>query len=86
MRAGPGRFSHSGDAMHSESQWRYRAKRRGLRLVRYSQSLGSDRYGPYGLVDRDTGRLIATRLGADDVERLLFAEDFQNAVPVGLPE
>ena len=58
--------------MHSEAQWRYRAKRFGLRLVRYSQALGFEQYGPYGLVERATGRIVAVRLGAEDVERLLF--------------
>jgi hypothetical protein len=61
--------------MHSEAQWRYRAKRRGLRLVRYSQSLGYQQYGPYGLVDLAAGRIVAVRLGAEDVERLLFGEN-----------
>ena len=60
--------------MHSEAQWRYRAKRMGLRLVRYSRSLGYQQYGPYGLVDRTTGRIVSVRLGAADVERLLFEE------------
>jgi len=58
--------------MHSESQWRYRAKRLGLRLVRYSQALGYQEYGPYGLVDRATGRMVRVRLDSEDVERLLF--------------
>ena len=58
--------------MHSEAQWRYRAKRFGLRLVRYSQALGFEQYGPYGLVETATGRIVAVRLGAEDVERLLF--------------
>lgn len=66
--------------MHSEAQWRYRAKRMGLRLVRYSQSLGYEQYGPYGLVDRATGRIVAVRLGAEDVERLLFEENDAEAL------
>lgn len=66
---------HRGWGMHSEAQWRYRAKRLGLRLVRYGQSLGYEQYGPYGLVDRATGRLLAARLGPQDVERLLFEEN-----------
>lgn len=70
-----------GEAMHSESQWRYRAKRHGLRLVRYGQSPGSDQYGPYGLVDRAIGRLVAVRLEPDDVERTLFGEDTEAALP-----
>ena len=61
--------------MHSESQWRYRAKRLGLRLVRYSQSLGYQEYGPYGLVDRATGSLVKVRLAPEDVERILFGAD-----------
>ena len=68
--------------MHSESQWRYRAKRRGLRLVRYSQSLGYQEYGPYGLVDRTTGSLVKVRLGPEDVERILFGTDGE-AVELG---
>jgi hypothetical protein len=60
--------------MHTESQWRYRAKRLGFRLVRYGQSVGQGQYGPYGLVDRTTGRLVASRLEPEDVERLLFAD------------
>lgn len=58
--------------MHTESQWRYRAKRAGLRLVRYSQALGYEEYGPYGLVEQATGRIVAVRLGPEDVERVLF--------------
>jgi hypothetical protein len=46
----------------------------GLRLVRYSQPLGYEQYGPYGLVDRTTGRIAAVRLGPEDIERLLFEE------------
>lgn len=61
--------------MHTESQWRYRAKRLGFRLVRYSQSLGYRQYGPYGLVERGSGRIVAVQLNPEDVERLLFGQD-----------
>lgn len=69
--------------MHNESQWRYRAKRLGLRLVRYGQSLGFDAYGPYGLVDRATGRIVAVRLAAEDVEERLFGESAVAAALAG---
>ena len=65
--------------MHSESQWRYRAKRRGWRLVRYSQSLGYQQYGPYGLVELGTGHIVAVRLGPEDLERILFPENTEKA-------
>lgn len=59
--------------MHSESQWRYRAYRRGLRLVKYKQtSAAYQQYGPYALVDQTTNRLAVTGLDADAVERELF--------------
>ncbi len=62
--------------MHSESQWRYRAYRRGLRLVKYkADSLAYEQYGPYGLVDLSTGTVVATNLGADAVEHELFQSD-----------
>lgn len=67
--------------MHSESQWRYRAKRQGLRLVRYGRSLGLEKYGPYGLVDRATGELVAVRLRPRDVERTLFGEETDSDAP-----
>ncbi len=67
--------------MHSESQWRYRAKRMGFRLVRYSQSRGYPEYGPYGLVEVGTSRVVAVRLGPKDVEAMLFGEDGLAAVP-----
>ena len=60
--------------MHSESQWRYRAYRKGLRLVKYKQS--SPAYaqsGPYALVDQSTNNLAAMNLDAEAVERALFA-------------
>ncbi len=69
--------------MHSEPQWRYRAKRRGLRLVRYSQALGYSQYGPYGLVESGTGRVVAVRLGPEDVERILYDENGDAYVPDG---
>ena len=59
--------------MHSESQWRYRAYRRGLRLVKYKvDSPAYEQYGPYGLVDRATKAVIATNLDAEAIERKLF--------------
>lgn len=61
--------------MHSESQWRYRASRRGLRLVKYKQdSTAYEQYGPYALVDRTTNRMAATGLDAEAVERELFSD------------
>jgi hypothetical protein len=60
--------------MHSESQWRYRAYRKGLRLVKYKQgSAAYDRYGPYALVDQTTNRVTVTGLDAEAVERELFS-------------
>lgn len=60
--------------MHSESQWRYRAYRRGLRLVKYKQSSPAySKYGPYALVDQSTNTIAATNLDAEAVERELFA-------------
>lgn len=59
--------------MHSESQWRYRAYRRGLRLVKYKTgSPAYDQYGPYGLVDLSTRTVVATNLDAEAVEHELF--------------
>ena len=66
-----------GRSVHSESQWRYRAYRKGLRLVKYK--IGSpayEQYGPYGLVDLSTRTVIATNLDAQAVERELFESDF----------
>ena len=58
--------------MHSESQWRYRAYRRGLRLVKYKQtSPAFERYGPYALFDRATKTIVATNLDAEAVEQEL---------------
>lgn len=46
--------------MHSESQWRYRAYRRGLKLVKYKQdSPAYSKYGPYALFDQSTNRMAA---------------------------
>ena len=60
--------------MHSESQWRYRAYRRGLRLVKYKKdSPAYEQYGPYALVEVATGTIVATNLDAEAVERDLFA-------------
>lgn len=60
--------------MHSESQWRYRAYRKGLRLVKYKQdSPAFSKYGPYALVDQSTNTMAATDLDAEAVERELFA-------------
>jgi hypothetical protein len=59
--------------MHSESQWRYRAYRRGLRLVKYKQSSPAyQQYGPYALVDKTTNRVTVVGLDAEAVERELF--------------
>lgn len=63
-----------GGEMHSESQWRYRAYRKGLRLVKYKlTSPAYAQYGPYALVDTSTKDIVATNLDADAVERELFA-------------
>jgi hypothetical protein len=59
--------------MRSESQWRYRAYRKGLRLVKYKESSSaSTRYGPYALVDQSTNQVAVARLDAEGVERQLF--------------
>mgnify|MGYP000402576693 CR=1 FL=1 len=60
--------------MHSESQWRYRAYRKGLRLVKYKEaSPAYTQYGPYALVDQSTNNLTAMNLDAEAVELALFA-------------
>ena len=62
--------------MHSESQYRYRAYRKGLRLVKYK--LGSPayaQYGPYGLVDLPSRTVVATNLDAEALDRMLFETD-----------
>lgn len=65
--------NNGGSTMHSESQWRYRAYRRGLRLVKYKQdSPAYTKYGPYALVDQRTNSLAASQLDAEAVERELF--------------
>ena len=70
--------------MHSESQWRYRAYRRGLRLVKYKQSSPAyTKYGPYALVDQRTNALAAAQLDADGVERVLFSQAGSADLPVG---
>ena len=67
--------------MHSESQWRYRAYRRGLRLVKYKQSSPAySKYGPYALVDQSTNQIAATNLDAAAVEQELFAEAVERSV------
>lgn len=59
--------------MHSESQWRYRAYRKGLRLVKYKRdSPGYERYGPYALVELASRTVVATNLDAQAIERELF--------------
>ena len=66
--------------MDSESQWRYRAYRQGLRLVKYK--LGSAaylQYGPYTLVDQGTKQLAAVGLDAEAIERLLFTDRATNS-------
>jgi hypothetical protein len=64
--------------MHSESQWRYRAYRKGLRLVKYKQDSPAYRqYGPYALVDKSSNRVAVSGLDAEAVERELFATEQQ---------
>lgn len=66
--------------MHSESQWRYRAYRKGLRLVKYKQTSSAyQQFGPYALFDQSTRTLTALRLDAEAVERELFSGDGQHA-------
>jgi len=66
--------------MHSESQWRYRAQRKGLRLVKYKKaSPGYQQYGPYALVDKATNQVKFTGLDAEAVERELFADEDTSA-------
>lgn len=75
----PGGDNHAfdgGSFMHSESQWRYRAYRKGLRLVKYKVgSPAFEQYGPYGLVDLSTRTVVATNLDAEAVERELYESD-----------
>jgi hypothetical protein len=66
--------------MHSESQWRYRAYRKGLRLVKYKRdSSAYSQYGPYALVDQRTNRVTAAGLDAEAVEHELFATEHQSS-------
>jgi hypothetical protein len=61
--------------MHAVYQWRHRAKRRGLRLVKYQQAVpGYEKYGPYALLDASTNRILASGLEPADVERLLYGD------------
>jgi hypothetical protein len=61
--------------MHSESQWRYRAYRQGLRLVKYKKSSTAyEQYGPYALADLATNRVVHVNLHPIDVERALFRD------------
>ena len=54
--------------MHSESQWRSRAYRKGLRLVKYKQTSSAyQQFGPYALFDPATKTLMAVRLDAEAV-------------------
>jgi hypothetical protein len=48
--------------------------------------MGYTQYGPYGLVEGGTGRVVAVRLGPEDVERMLYGEDSDAAVGGGLPK
>lgn len=62
--------------MHSESQWRYRASRRGLRLVKYKRDTSAyEQFGPYALFEQATNKIAALRLDAEAVERALFPGD-----------
>lgn len=64
--------------IHSESQWRYRAYRKGLRLVKYKEASSAyAKYGPYALVDQSTNSIAAAQLDADGVERALFEAEKQ---------
>ena len=61
--------------MHSESQWRYRAYRQGLRLIKYKKSSPAyEQYGPYALADMATNRVIKVNLRSIDVEQALFGD------------
>ncbi len=62
--------------MHSESQWRYRAYRKGLRLVKYKlNSSAYQQFGPYALFDPATNALTAVGLDAEALERELCNGD-----------
>lgn len=61
--------------MHSESQWRHRAYRSGLRLVKYKHASPAYwQYGPYALVDQTTNQVKLMGLDAEAVERELFGD------------
>ena len=71
-----------GRQIHSESQWRYRAYRQGLRLVKYKMnSPAYERYGPYALADRNSNRIVRGHLRAQEVEDILFAEAREGFAP-----
>jgi hypothetical protein len=66
--------------MHSESQWRSRAYRTGLRLVKYKQTSSAyQQFGPYALLDPATKTLMAVRLDAEAVERALYSGEEQHS-------
>ena len=68
-------LAHRGVIMHSESQWRYRAYRKGLRLVKHKRdSPAYQRYGPYALVDQATNKVATTGLNAQALKRELFQD------------
>lgn len=59
--------------MHSESQWRHRAYRSGLRLVKYKKASPAYwQYGPYALIDQTNNQARLMGLDAEAVERELF--------------
>jgi len=59
--------------MHTESQWRHRAYRKGLRLVKYKETSSAfTKYGPYALVDLSTNNIATAHLDAEAIERELF--------------
>ena len=66
--------------MHSESQWRSRAYRKGLRLVKYKQASSAyQQFGPYALFNLPTNTLMAVRLDAEAVERALYSTEEQHS-------
>ena len=66
--------------MHSESQWRSRAYRKGLSLVKYKQTSSAyQQFGPYALFDPATKTLMAVRLDAEAVERALYSGEEQHS-------
>lgn len=66
--------------MHSESQWRHRAYRSGLRLVKYKRASPAYwQYGPYALVDQTDNQVKLMGLDAEAIERELFGgQDVEN--------